>query len=143
MAEACSVTELKARIVALEAGLAAFKDLMEERDKRYEQRAHFQDEAVEIAQDASKEAIEKAEKATEKRLETLNELRGVVVDQSADFSRKAEVKLLIDGLEKRVDVMAGIVNTREGHGGGIKDTIMYVLAILGPLVAAMAIFYHR
>ena len=42
----CSPAVLKARVAALETAFVAFKDLMNERDKRYDQRANAQDAAA-------------------------------------------------------------------------------------------------
>jgi hypothetical protein len=139
----CSNDELRERLIALETGLRAFKELMEERDKRYAARSLSQDTAVEAALDTSREAITGAEAATERRLETLNELRGVVVDQARDFARKAEVQLLVEGIEKRVDVLSGLIHERVARGGGAKDLFSYLVAAAGLLLAALAIYFHR
>jgi hypothetical protein len=142
-ADACPPAELKARLVALESAFSAFKELMNERDKRYEQRSSAQDTAVESALATSKEAVNKAETATERRLEVLNELRGVVVDQSREFSRKSEVDLLVNALGGRIDTLTSIVNTQQAHGGGIKDAFGYVVAGAGLLLAGIAIYFRH
>ena len=142
MKHMCS-PELEARIVALETSIAAFKDLMEERDERYAQRATSQDTAVAAALATSKEAVTKAETATEKRLEALNELRQVVVDQSKDFARTAEVKLVINAIEIRVAAIAESVNNSVVRGGGMKEAFGYVVGIGGILIAALTVYFHR
>jgi len=142
MKHMCS-PELEARIVALETSIAAFKDLMEERDERYAQRATSQDTAVAAALATSKEAVTKAETATEKRLEALNELRQVVVDQSKDFARTAEVKLVISAIEIRVAAIAEAMNTSVARGGGMKEVFGYVVGVGGMLVAALTVYFHR
>ena len=143
MTEQCSLNELQTRLATLESGLQALRDVLTERDLRYTQRASAQDTAVAAALATSKEAVTKAEVATEKRLEVLNELREVVVDQSRDFSRKSEVQLLIDGMEKRIEVLATLVSTREGHGGGVKEAIGWMVGAVGLGLAAISAFLHR
>jgi hypothetical protein len=142
-ADTCPPAELKARLVAQESAFSAFKELMDERDKRYEQRSSAQDTAVESALATSKEAVNKAETATERRLEVLNELRGVVVDQSREFSRKSEVDLLINAIGGRIDTLTSIVNAQQAHGGGIKDAFGYVVAGAGLLLAGIAIYFRH
>jgi hypothetical protein len=132
-----------ARIIALEAGLVAFRELMDERDKRYTQRSIAQDTAVAAALATSKEAVTKAEVATEKRLETLNELRQVVLDQSKDFARSSEMKLIIDAIEKRIAALAEAVGANTARGGGIKDMIGYLVGVGGLGIAALAVYLHR
>jgi hypothetical protein len=138
----CSNAELTSRIVALEANLAALRDVLTERDIRYSQRAAAQDDAVRAALDTSKEAITKAEAATERRLETLNELRGVVVDQARDFARKAEVQLLVDGMEKRIETITRAVSARDAHGLGVKDAIGWAVGAIG-LIGGFIVSYYR
>jgi hypothetical protein len=139
----CSLDELKAQLVALESRFTGFKELMEERDRRYAQRAASQDDAVAKALETSKEAVTKAESATERRLETLNELRGVVVDQARDFARKAEVQLLVDGIEKRVEGISKAVTEMAAHGGGIRDALGWLVGIAGLVIAAITAWFSR
>jgi hypothetical protein len=142
-ADTCPPAELKARLVAQESAFLAFKELMDERDRRYEQRSNSQDIAVGSALATSKEAVDKAETATERRLEVLNELRGVVVDQAREFARKTEVDLLIKGIVERIDALTSLVNTQQAHGGGIKDAFGYVVAAAGLLIAVIAIYFRH
>lgn len=131
---------LLARIVALEAVIAALKELLNERDHRYEERSIAQDRAVGVAMDSSKAAITKAEMATEKRLEGLNELRSMAEDQSRNFARNDEMKLVHTGFDKRIDELTSLVRQQMAHGGGIKDAIGYVAGAAGLLIAAIAAY---
>ena len=138
MSEDLCPRDLTERLVALENKLQALRDVLTERDLRYSERAKSQDEAVATALATSKDAITKAEIATDRRLNILNELRQVVLDQAAEFSRKPEVKLLVDGIEKlidsldkRVDLLASQVDKQRAHGVGIKDAFSYAVGVVG------------
>jgi hypothetical protein len=133
---ACSNGELEARIVALEANLASFKELMNERDERYKQRALSQDNAVKSALDTSEKAITKAESATEKRLEGLNELRAMAEDQAKDFSRKEVIEPKLMGLED-------MIKTRIYHGGGVRDAWGQFAVAAGLVIAAVAVYFRH
>ncbi len=139
----CSSVEIQAQVVKLQSDLQALRDVLTERDIRYTQRALAQDIAVSTALASSKEAVTKAETATEERLKVLNELRGVVVDQSRDFSRKSEISLLISALEKRIDVTTDLVRAQEARGGGVKDAIGWIVGAVGLVLAALATFLRH
>lgn len=139
----CTMTQLAARVTALETHFIAFEKLLDERDKRYQQRSDGQDKSVSTAMDASKEAIIKAETATEKRLESLNELRGAMADQSKDFARLAEMNLLFSAVEKRITAITDLVQTQISRGTGMKDLGAYVVAGAGLLIAMAAVWFKR
>jgi chromosome condensin MukBEF ATPase and DNA-binding subunit MukB len=94
--------------------LAHLHELMDERDRRYEQRYEASqkaleaallaaDRAVQAALLAAKEAVQKAELSADKRFELLNELRSGVATM-AQF--EALEKIVID-LSKRMNVNSG------------------------------------
>lgn len=64
----------------VEAAHRRVDDILDERDKRYEQRFIDQERAVGSALAAAEKAVDKAEVAAEKRFESLNDLRKVVTD---------------------------------------------------------------
>jgi hypothetical protein len=139
----CSVEELKERVAVLEVGIQAFREVLLERDIRYTQRAVSQDNAVITALNTSKEAATKAEIAIDKRLTVLNELRQVVLDQAQEFSRKAEVDLKLEGLEKRIDALASLVSAKEAHGVGVKEAVGYVVGVIGAVIAGLTLYFHK
>jgi hypothetical protein len=98
----CSHIELVSQTRSLEAHLLAFEKLMDERDKRYNQRAIAQDEAVKSALATSKEAVTKAENATEKRFESVNEFRKTLSDQAGNFLSRVEYGSNHKGLEEKI-----------------------------------------
>lgn len=72
------------------------------------------DRAIKVALDANSVAITKAESATEFRLQSLNEFRQSLNDQTKDYATKAEVESLrstydakIDGLSRQVYIIVG------------------------------------
>ena len=138
----CTHIELIARVVALEAIAAAERELSKERDLRYGQRADSQDKSVAVAMASAEKAILKAEMATEKRLEGLNELKGMAENQARTFARSEEVKLVQQSMDKRIDVMSGILERHAARGGGIADVIGYLVGAAGLGLAALAHFYR-
>ncbi len=136
-------TQLTTRIVALEAGLEAFKELMKERDERYKQRSESQDEAVASALMTSEKAISKAEAATERRLEGLNELRDMATDQSKTYARGDEVKLLIDALQQKIQFLDDLMKSQIARGSGMKDAWGYFAVTGGLVIGALAIYFRH
>jgi len=67
--------------------------IMDERDRRYQQRFEQQNASLAIAMTASEKATAKAETAMEKRLESVNEFRAQLSDQTHTFITKREVYL--------------------------------------------------
>ncbi len=65
-------------------------DLMRAADKRYEQRFDAQEKAVKDALASADRAVNKAETASEKRLDSVNEFRKTLSDQTGTFLTRAE-----------------------------------------------------
>ena len=146
----CTHSELIARVVALEAGFAAFKELMAERDERYKQRALSQDAAVEVALANSERAINKAEVSTEKRFDAVNEFRGTLADQATKLMPRAEYDVQHRALAEKVEINEGRITTMQreisgilAHGGGLRDAWGYLVAVIGLIIAALAIYFHN
>lgn len=120
-------------------GLAALRELIDERDLRYQQRYDASDKAltaallaadraVQAAMIAAKDAVTKAEMSADKRFELLNELRtGVATTDQVDALAK-----LIDGLTHRLDMA-------EGRHAGIKDNRTGIYAAIAALGVAISI----
>ena len=98
----------------MEREIGHLRDIMNERDRRYEQRYEASQRALEAALEAAdravhtalltaKEAVQKAELAADKRFELLNELRiGVATTDQLEALEK-----IITDLSKRLDITAG------------------------------------
>jgi hypothetical protein len=129
----CSHGELVTRETALEAKLAAFEQLMDERDKRYNQRATAQDEAVKSALNTSKEAVTKAEIATEKRFEGVNEFRKTLSDQAADFLSRKEYEATYTSLKDKMDGISNRISRMETEA----QTKTKGLALIGSIIVGV------
>lgn len=90
-----------------------FLRLLEELDKRYEQRFTSQERAILAALAAVKEATEKAEQSNDKRFDSTNEWRRTVSDLIASMSAR---------------------------GQGIKDGWGYLVGAIGITIAIIALF---
>ena len=128
-----------------------FLAIINERDRRYDQRFVDSKEAVNTALSAAKEAVNaaliaakeavvKAENASEKRFEGVNEFRKTLADQQMTFSRRSDLQALTDNLELRyktiTDRMASLeetVNRNTSRGEGSTATWGYMGAALGVL----------
>jgi hypothetical protein len=83
------------------AKLEALRELVDERDHRYEDRFTAMDEKTGLALTSSKEAVAKAETATEKRFDSVNEFRGQQKDMMTSFASRVEVNARFKGLEDK------------------------------------------
>lgn len=98
-------------------------DIIEEMDKRYQERF--------IAQ---KEAVDKALASNDRRLDGMNEFRATLKDQQLLFITKAEVETKYEYLAKEI---AGLRESRsegQGKGVGLKESLGYILfgiAVIG------------
>ena len=119
--------------------LAMVRDLMDERDIRYQQRYDASqkaldaallsaDRAVQAALQAAKEAVTKAELSADKRFELLNELRTGVATSDQ-----------LEALEKVVATLTRRVDTAEGHTAGGTDKQRGLYAALAAAVALISI----
>lgn len=146
----CTHTELIARVVALETGLAALREVLDERDERYKQRGDSQDAAVKIAVSNSEKAIGKAEIATEKRFEGVNEFRQTLADQAAALMPRAEYAVQHMGLadkivsvENRINQLREELSGIQARGSGVKDTWGWIVAIAAIVVAGLVEFFRH
>jgi hypothetical protein len=115
------------------------RDVMDERDRRYEQRYEAgqkaldaallsADRAVQAALQAAKEAVNKAELSADKRFELLNELRtGVATTEQ------------IEALEKIVSELAKRMDRSEGAGAGRNAMYGWIIAGVGMLATIMTV----
>ena len=119
------VTRIAYEADARIAGDAAIERVLDERDRRYEQRWVSQEDAVRLAlvgvnkemiermrqvreetqaaMLASDKAISKAEDATERRFAAVNGFQAAISDQNASFARRREVDAIANGLTEKVE----------------------------------------
>jgi hypothetical protein len=117
------------------------RDVMDERDRRYEQRYEASqkaleaallaaDRAVQAALLAAKEAVTKAELSADKRFELLNELRtGIATSDQLEALEK-----VVTELAKRADQNTGAILGRNG-------LITVVLGVVGAIGVAASVWF--
>lgn len=132
----CTHPELIARVVAIEAGLKALRQVLDERDERYKQRALSQDKAVSAALETSEKAIIKAESATERRFEGVNEFRATLADQAANLMPRSEYTVQHQALVEKV-------NQLQDRRIGMTQAWGYFVGIAGLVIAAFAIYFRH
>jgi hypothetical protein len=111
------------QLAGLRDQLKAFKELMEERDRRYGERFQSTDEKTGLALTSSEKAVTKAEVATEKRFDSVNEFRGSLKDQAATLIPRVEADARFKTLEDKIEDLK-------------KAALRNVLTIVGILIAA-------
>lgn len=108
-------------------------------DKAIQAALVSQGKAVSAALTAAEKAVAKAEFATEKRFDSVNEFRQTLVDQTATFIPRAEVKLSLDALRKEVDELKQTKAANEGQHKGTDITMGRIYAAIGATGAILAI----
>jgi uncharacterized tellurite resistance protein B-like protein len=121
--------------------IAHLRDVIDERDRRYEQRYEASqkaldaalssaDRAVQAALLAAKEAVLKAELSADKRFELLNELRtGIATSDQLEALEK-----VVTELAKRADQLAGATLGRSG-------LLSIILGIVGAIGVVVSIWF--
>ncbi len=148
--KSCTSSEVLARIVAIESGLKALRQVLDERDERYKQRAESQDLAVKSALETSEKAITKAEFATEKRFDSVNEFRATLADQASKLMPRAEFDVqhgaVLDRIrvnEERIGGIQSALSSIQARGTGVKDAWGYLVGIMGLILAAITVYFRH
>lgn len=108
------------------------------------------EERVDIAFASSEKAIEKAETAHEKRLDSVNEFRGQLADQTATLMPRIEAETRINQLAELMTLLdnrltadiAGIharLNITDGQRLGSKDTTTSLYAFIGAIATLIVV----
>lgn len=144
---------VEARFEALEESIAALKelkthDLISIRASIVAQKEHEADlreadqRAIGAALAAAEKAVAKAEEAMTKRLEGLNELRGMVSDQSANYPSRDAVDAkfeaqtaMIDAVKDRMTAFEGIRRGMGQTGATVVQAITIGVAIIAILIS--------
>jgi hypothetical protein len=145
-----------------------FKEILTERDKRYEQRykdieAAFhaglatqrdataaamlrQQEATNLALAAADRAVTKAETAAERRFDSVNEFRNTLSDQQRTLMPRAEAENRLGALSEKIGVLEGFrtetlsrgVGTKEGWGNAV-GVVAFVISIVSLIGMAITL----
>ena len=118
---------------------AHVRDLIEERDRRYNERFIAQEKAVEAALTSAKEAVLKAEGAAERRFESVNEFRNTLADQARDLMPRLETEALIKNIEEKVTRLERRDITRSGEHTGRENLWAYAVGAVGLLGGVVGI----
>jgi hypothetical protein len=109
--------------------LDSLREIVDERDRRYEERFKAMDEKTGLALTSSEKAVAKAEMATEKRFDSVNEFRGQLKDQAATLLTRVEADARFKGLEEKIENFkaGGMIQSR----WTMDKVIMIGIAITG------------
>lgn len=142
----------------VETVLAHVQALREADDRRYEQRFSEQKDAVNTAFAAQKEAtsaallaadraVQKAEAASEKRFESVNEFRATLTDQQRTFIPRAEVDVIVRGVEEKINNLTKLMDEsrqRETNSRaerrGVQGGWGYAVGVIGFIATLAALF---
>lgn len=128
------------------------RQLIDERDRLYQEQFKAIEAKTSLALSASKEAVTKAEVATEKRFEGVNEFRSTLSDQASTLMPRNEAGVRFLALEGKLDefkneVKAELSSLRESRsesGGKSQTWILVVgvlLSILGPAIGVLLVLF--
>lgn len=92
------------------AKLEALRELVDERDHRYEDRFTAMDEKTGLALTSSEKAVSKAEVATEKRFDSVNEFRNTLKDQAATLVSRDEVEVRFKSVTEKLEAINRMQN---------------------------------
>ncbi len=114
----------------LESKLLDQREIMDERDRRYEDRFKAMDEKTSLALTASEKAVSKAEAATEKRFDSVNEFRGTLNDLTLTLMSKPEANAKFQGIDKTLgEIKEDIGSLRESRSAGGGKEIAHAAAL--------------
>jgi len=116
--------------------IANLRSLMDERDRRYEERFKATDEKTSLALTSSEKAVAKAEIATEKRFDSVNEFRGQLKDQAATLIPRAEAEVKFNSFAKDIEELKKSVLLSQGRSSGFSASWGIALS-LGLLAIAL------
>ena len=145
--------------------ITALRQLVDERDHRYEDRFTATDDKTSLALTSSKEAVAKAEAATEKRFDAVNEFRKTLADQATGFmprqeyianhqsmqekietqkeSMTKEISALRDNVSKEIQSLRESRSETEGKSSGFNASWGIAISIAFLTVAILALFFTR
>jgi hypothetical protein len=113
--------------------------IIDEREKRYDQRFSDMDTALRAAMTASEKAILKAEHATERRFEAVNEFRSTLSDQANQFITRSEAEAATERNTERIQELTDRINRSEGRGAGLGAGWGYLVGAVGAVAAVVAV----
>jgi hypothetical protein len=123
-----------------------FEQRFAERDHRYEQRFVAQEKATSQALTATVEASKVLETTAKEWRESSNEWRGAMTDRERNYLPRSEAAVLekqnaerIEGIVGRLEKIEDRVTGREERGVGGRAAWGYVVGIIGALIAIVGL----
>ena len=113
--------------------------IMNERERSYNQRFDAQEKAVAAALAAAEKAVTKAELAAEKRFDSVNEFRGQLKDQAANFATRNEIDIRFKSIEEKLVAADRGRNRLEGSTEGTRWLWGALITAAGLIIAAIAL----
>ncbi len=107
--------------------------IMDERDRRYEQRFLAQEAAVSAAFKAADNALAKVDAATVRDKIAANEWRDAMNDREKNFIGRPEFSAELQAIKAKIETLAGT------RGAGLNAAWGYFLGAVGVLVAIAAV----
>lgn len=120
-------TQSKALDAALVAQQVAMRTALEAAEK-----------AVSTALTSAEKAVSKAEVAAEKRFESVNEFRGQLADQAAQFITRQELDIRIGASSDKIEALTSRIDSMTGTSAGSRQTFATFLTI-GAIVVTIVI----
>jgi hypothetical protein len=93
------------------AQIGGLKTVMDERDRRYEDRFRATDEKTSLALNSSEKAVTKAEVAQEKRFDNTNEWRAAMQDRDRNQMPRVEIEQRFSAMKTQQNWTVGICIT--------------------------------
>ncbi len=129
---------------------AAINAMFEEKDLRYQQRFVAAELAVKDALVAQKEAVAaalaaadrgvtKAEVAAEKRFESVNEFRNTLKDQQAELMPRAEVNVIINSINDKLNLVTARIDKGDGVNHGASVLWGIIIGAAGIVIGVLAV----
>ena len=117
------------------------RELMDERDIRYQQRFEAQSSAINAALLAAEKAVTKAEIATEKRFEGVNEFRGALQDAAKNQITRVEVEAWREQSRDAQATLAARIQLIEGRSQGMSSGWGYLAGFIGVAVGIITVVF--
>lgn|GEM_PF-4581990 len=135
----------------MEQSVRGVRNDLEERDKRYTERAEAQDKAVMAALAAQKEAVaaalaaadkavDKAETTAEKWRQNANEWRGAMSDRDRELPSRREMEQAFAAMDSRLKHLESDAERRRGGEGAVESREGKREVIRGDLIALVGVF---
>lgn len=115
--------------------LAKFDAILHTLNAGFESR----DKATIASWTSAREAVVKAETANEKRLDSVNEFRKTLSDQTNTFIPRLEVEQRFEGVDKTMDMIVKAQAIGTGRTTGLNDGWNYLAGSIGLIVAVISL----